>query len=78
MREIEHWRKTRRETTQKETGIYPGDRILTQAEQVGADREVEMDRLPESFDANCDLQTAGGGWRFMIDVSTIDGPDPIA
>ena len=78
MRELEHWRKTQREKTQKDTGIYPGESLLTRTEQLSADQEVETDRLPESFDANCTLQSAGGGWLFQVDVSAIDGPDPIA
>ena len=77
MQELDLLRRTDRQHAQKAVGVMRGGNLLTKAEVANAQADSDVARLPEDVTADCELQSAGGGWLFMVDVSSIDGPDPI-
>jgi hypothetical protein len=77
MREIDVLRRHYQEVAQRQAGIGRGLPLVTQAEVANAHADTDVERLPEAYFDVADIQTAGGGWMFMIDVSVIDGPEAI-
>lgn len=77
MQELDLLRQIDRHRAQKSVGVMRGGNLLTKAEVANAQADSDVARLPEDI-TECEIQSAGGGWLFMVDVSAIDGPDPIA
>lgn len=73
MRELEVFRKHDRERAQKSVGVYGGPNLQTKSAVASAQADHDVERMPEAFDENCELQSAGGAWLFMIDYDPIDG-----
>lgn len=72
MREVEQLRRQYREIAQRQAGVGRGLNLMTQAEVANAHADADVERLPEMVIASGDIQTAGGGWYYMIDVDPID------
>ncbi len=77
MQALEVLRRQIREVIQRAAGIYPAPLQVTEAHAAGAHADADTTRLPETFAAFNTIQTSGGGWLFMVDVSVVDGPDLI-
>lgn len=73
----EHYRRTLRERVQRDNGGYRGERPSSLAELRLFGLETELFAEPEDITETDEIQGAGGGWAFMVDISVIDGADPI-
>ncbi len=75
----ELYRKTLRERVQRDMGGFRGARPSTLAELRLFGFETELLREPEDLTDTADIQDpVTGQFYFMLDVSVLDGPDPLA
>lgn len=80
MRELDLYRRTQRRVIQREIGQLSGPEstsIHFDAELVNLQADTTLARHPEDVAGATQIQGPGGGWVFMVDVSIVDGPDPI-
>jgi hypothetical protein len=79
MREIDTYRRTLREQSQQSAGRYPGWAPVRLAEIADGGAAAEILRLPDDIEHLDPIQDeTTGAWLFMLDVSVLDGPDPLA
>jgi len=77
VREIDLYRRALRELAQQSAGRFRGNLMTRLGEVADAGAEAEILKLPDDIDHLDAMQSATGAWYFMVDVSAIDGPDPI-
>lgn len=77
MKALEGRRRTDREVAQRALGVMGQQRPLTEAARLALQQEIEALNAAPSLDYADDFQGPAGGFRFTVDLSTIDGPDPL-
>lgn len=71
------FRRAFRERVQRDAGTFRGPRPSTLAELRLYGFTTELFQEPEDLTDTADIQGAGGGFGFMLDVSVLDGDDPL-
>jgi hypothetical protein len=63
---------------QREGGQFRGSALATKGELRLLSLDTELFNEPEDLTDTEDIQGPGGGFAFQLDVSVLDGDDPLA
>ena len=77
MRSLSTERKAELAATRRAMGSVAGEAPIYEADVLLLQAETLLTRVEEEVDAD-NLQGSGGGFRFILDLSVLDGGDTLA